>query len=542
MDESISSNRRRVLLGITAFVITSLALTVLMAVWILSNYESTYGWTIFALLVAVEVCSIWLATSSGLRVVMWLSNAAPIGDSGLLLAEDVVDDIALAAGVTPPEVMYIEQEYCNSFSMKLGKREVIFVTRGMVKKLDREELRAVIGHEMAHLYHGDATFNTFLASLRSFYLNVRLILSSFFSEELVLGLLYVIMFMIFCLVIAVAVFLSSEGTSFSDITDWTRRALLPIAPILMMIANVVVAFAFATIMQHFVDDSREFLADETSVRWTMNPEALIGALRKAKYEGQSVRLRFLKNIFFVPMVTSDRQPTVNERISHLDQTLHLGLNYEPVAGIDKLRSDRPLHALRRLIIGCCIVLACAGIGFGTYYLARGRQAAEIVVPLPPGWQDIRESDEWNEEYWKEHGGSVVDAYYPLKPDALRDYRDNTTIMAYHNSFKETSVKEAPVKKTLTEAEVQDVLEKNVQSFTGAYYARKYQGALQSVAVEQFDCGEYAIHVRYFDPDYHRNDDRYYFFKNGYEHVLQVLTNPYETGEVTKFLKQNVKFK
>ncbi len=65
---------------------------------------------------------------------------------------DVTHEMALAARLPEPRLYMIDDPAPNSFAVGRNFNDsVICVTKGLVDEMDREELQAVIGHEMAHI-------------------------------------------------------------------------------------------------------------------------------------------------------------------------------------------------------------------------------------------------------------------------------------------------------------------------------------------------------------------------------------------------------
>lgn len=80
---------------------------------------------------------------------------------------NVAEEIALAAGLPPPDVYVVEDPIPNAFALGVRSgRGTVVVTRGLLEKLDRDELQAVLAHEIGHLRCGDARLMTALLGLR----------------------------------------------------------------------------------------------------------------------------------------------------------------------------------------------------------------------------------------------------------------------------------------------------------------------------------------------------------------------------------------
>ena len=63
----------------------------------------------------------------------------------------------IAAGLQfMPKVYVIEADYMNAFASGLNEKSaMIAVTKGLLEKLDRDEVQAVIAHELSHIRHQD---------------------------------------------------------------------------------------------------------------------------------------------------------------------------------------------------------------------------------------------------------------------------------------------------------------------------------------------------------------------------------------------------
>jgi Zn-dependent protease with chaperone function len=70
--------------------------------------------------------------------------------------ENVVAEMAIAAGVQPPRLRLIEATAMNAVALGAGvDGATIVVTRGLLDGLDREETQAIIGHLIASVGNGD---------------------------------------------------------------------------------------------------------------------------------------------------------------------------------------------------------------------------------------------------------------------------------------------------------------------------------------------------------------------------------------------------
>jgi heat shock protein HtpX len=129
-------------------------------------------------MVALGVGSISAVTSyfTGDRAVLLATGARPIAEVGaatgdadklkLHQLENVVDEMAIAAGLPRPRVYIVPDADPNAFATGRGPDHAsIAVTRGLLDTLDREELQGVIAHEMSHIKNLDVRVMTVVAAL-----------------------------------------------------------------------------------------------------------------------------------------------------------------------------------------------------------------------------------------------------------------------------------------------------------------------------------------------------------------------------------------
>lgn len=78
----------------------------------------------------------------------------------------IISDLAMKAGVPKPRVGIAEIDVPNAFAFGKTKRDGrICVTRGILKLLDKEELEAVLAHEMSHIKHNDMIVMTLISAV-----------------------------------------------------------------------------------------------------------------------------------------------------------------------------------------------------------------------------------------------------------------------------------------------------------------------------------------------------------------------------------------
>ena len=65
---------------------------------------------------------------------------------------NVVEEMRIASGLPMPKVYVIPEASPNAFATGRDPEHAsVAVTRGLLQRLDREELQGVVGHELAHV-------------------------------------------------------------------------------------------------------------------------------------------------------------------------------------------------------------------------------------------------------------------------------------------------------------------------------------------------------------------------------------------------------
>jgi len=167
---------------------------------------------------------------------------------------NVVEEMAIASGVTVPEIYILEQENgINAFAAGFRPEDAaIAVTRGTLELLDRDELQGVIAHEFSHILNGDMR------------INIRLMGTLF--GIMVLGL------------IGRMVLRGGRYGAFVSRRDRGVPVVLFIGIGLAVLGAVGVFFA--RIIKANVSRQREYLADASAVQFTRQTSGLANALKK----------------------------------------------------------------------------------------------------------------------------------------------------------------------------------------------------------------------------------------------------------------------
>jgi len=155
MYEQIASNKRKSFLLVFFF----LGLIFLL-VWVFEGMTGmgTEG-LVLAVIVAGATALVSYYTSD--KIVLAISRARPAEKDEFPYLYNVVEGLAIAAGIPAPRCYVIDDTAPNAFATgRNPKNSVIVVTTGLLQKLNRAELEGVIAHEMSHIKNYDVLLQT----------------------------------------------------------------------------------------------------------------------------------------------------------------------------------------------------------------------------------------------------------------------------------------------------------------------------------------------------------------------------------------------
>lgn len=139
---------------------------------------------------AVALISLWVTYTFHDRLIMLGTDYRQITPETAETLEEkqlynVVEELKVAAGLKfMPRVFLIEADYMNAFASGYSEKSaLVAITRGLITKLNRSELQAVMAHELSHIRHGDIKL-TMMASILS---NILLIVIDLLFYNIVFG-------------------------------------------------------------------------------------------------------------------------------------------------------------------------------------------------------------------------------------------------------------------------------------------------------------------------------------------------------------------
>jgi heat shock protein HtpX len=208
-----------------------------------------------------------------------------------------VQELSNRAGLPMPKVYVIPGDQPNAFATgRNPQNAAVAVTQGIMKTLTRDELRGVIGHELAHVKHRDILVGTVAATMAG----AISMIANMAQWAMMFG----------------------GGRSSDD------EGGNPIAALAMMI----VAPIAAMMVQMAISRSREFLADEGGAQIAGNPLSLSSALRKLDAKAHQIPMQAspaTAHMFIVSPLSGggmmklfSTHPPMEERIARLEAMVY----------------------------------------------------------------------------------------------------------------------------------------------------------------------------------------------------------------------------
>jgi heat shock protein HtpX len=211
-------------------------------------------------LIAGGIC--WYSWRYGPERVLWSTGAWEIVNPATPEQRqlvNVVEEMAIAAGLPKPRVWSVPDEDPNAFATgRDAATASIAVTEGLLRSLSRDELQGVVAHEMSHVRNLDVRLMTLLAAMVG-----AIALMSDGMGRMLRGSRHV----------------SAGGRSGGGRGG---KGGNPIALVILVLwlLTLVVAPVVSRVLAMAVSRKREYLADATAAQLTRNPMALASALEK----------------------------------------------------------------------------------------------------------------------------------------------------------------------------------------------------------------------------------------------------------------------
>lgn len=199
---------------------------------------------------------------TGSQKVLWSAGAHPLPD-GLTgeqrQLENVVEEMAIAAGVPKPQIYLIDDPDPNAFVTGTDPlKPHLAVTTGLLSMLDRDELQAVVAHEMGHVKNLDMQLMTMVAGLAG----AIALIADGLGRTLHFG-----------------------GRNRDRDSGGKGGGALIVVLLVIWIISWILAPLITRMLAMGISRKREYLADAMAAQFTRNPMSLASALDKIEHAG-----------------------------------------------------------------------------------------------------------------------------------------------------------------------------------------------------------------------------------------------------------------
>ena len=245
------------------------------------------GGALFALIMAgvMNLGSYWFSD----KVVIKMYRGQET-QSGVLY--EVVSELCQQNNLTMPKVYLLPQETPNAFATgRNPQHAVVAATQGISQILSREELKGVMGHELAHVQNRDIL----IGSIAATFAGAISFLAHMAQWTMIFG-----------------------GRDDDDSNPVAAFAMMILAPVAAML------------VQMAISRSREFGADQKGAKFCGNPHYLASALRKLEASNQRMPMQKVNeataHMFIVNPLRGNKlaklfstHPPMEERIRRLEE-------------------------------------------------------------------------------------------------------------------------------------------------------------------------------------------------------------------------------
>jgi heat shock protein HtpX len=243
--------------------------------------------------------SIWfvIAWFFNLSMIKMATGSKPLNRIDNKRVYNLVENICISKGMRIPQIFIIEDDSLNAFASGINENTFsVSLSRGIIEKLDDDELEGVIAHELSHIRNRD----------------VRLMIVSI-------------------IFVGIFAFIAEMALRSLRFGAFSRRGKNGGAVILVALAVSAICYLIALLLRFGISRSREYMADAGAAEMTRKPYALASALRKINRDPliEAVHNRDVAQLFIENPQPEEKKfsisklfsthPPIQKRIELLDQ-------------------------------------------------------------------------------------------------------------------------------------------------------------------------------------------------------------------------------
>lgn len=265
MYEQIAKNKRKTVVLILGALIFAAAIGWVLGL-VIGGGSMSAAIVALAIALGLSVVMSWASYRYGDRMVLRASRARKVTHEEQPRLHNIVEGLAIAAGVPKPDVYIVPEAAPNAFATgRDPEHSSIAVTQGLLDTMNRVELEGVVAHEMSHVRDRDILLGTVVATL----VGVVVLLAEFMLRWFWWG--------------------GGIGGRSRNRENAQGFAILAVIGLVLAI----LAPIFAQIIKMAMSRRREYLADAEGAMLTRYPPGLASALQKIA--GDTTPMRVANN-------------------------------------------------------------------------------------------------------------------------------------------------------------------------------------------------------------------------------------------------------
>lgn len=254
---------------------------------------SSYIFVIFALV--ISFISSYEAYYNSDKIILKLNGAREATKEEDLMLTNILEGLCLATGLPKPRLYIMDDSAMNAFATgRNPDNAVICVTTGLLNRLEKYEIEAVLAHELSHIKN----YDILLQSIAIVMVGFVVIISDIVSRNLYYA-----------------------GSSDDDNKN---------NGIIMLIGVVFILLSpfFAELLKLAISRNREYLADSNAVEITRNKTGMINALKKISSDPEELEQahKSSESLFIVSPLKGKKSsslfsthPSIEDRIDRINK-------------------------------------------------------------------------------------------------------------------------------------------------------------------------------------------------------------------------------
>ena len=256
MYKQITTNKQKTWALVTFFLAFIIGLG-----WVFARVYPEYSFVLPAAVI-FSILSSWISYFYSDKIVLGISRAKEIKKQDNPYLYRIVENLCITSGLPMPRLYSIDDTAMNAFATgRDPKHAAVAFTKGIIDRLENEELEGVAAHELSHIKNYDTRLQTIVVTL----VGVVALMSDFFLRFTWFG-----------------------GRRRRDEREGGGQVQLLLFVIAIVLA--ILAPIAATLIQLAISRKREFLADADGALLTRFPDGLARALEKISHDTEPLEV------------------------------------------------------------------------------------------------------------------------------------------------------------------------------------------------------------------------------------------------------------